>query len=276
VTSPAAAVLRRTLRRPVVQYLYASEVAARPTLARFAARHAARCIALSRHTRDLATGIGAAASAISVIPPGVDAVEPSRRKRYERPTILTVARLNESYKGHDVMLRAMPLIQSAVPEVQWIVAGDGALRPHLEAMAQAVGISSRVRFAGELPDAACAELFERSHVFAMPSRVIGSRRASEGFGIVYLEAAQRGLPVVAGNAGGATDAVEDGVTGLLVEPTDHVAVAEAISTLLRDRDRAARMGRDAAERAKAFAWPLIARRVEDLLLEVAPRREPGR
>jgi phosphatidylinositol alpha-1,6-mannosyltransferase len=110
---------------------------------------------------------------------------------------------------------------------------------------------------------------ERAWVFAMPSRVPAGGPGGEGFGIVYLEAAARGLPVVAGDRGGAVDAVDGGRTGLLVDATDHLAVADALTTLLLDRERAEEMGRAGRERAREFAWPLVSARVERLLLELA-------
>jgi glycosyltransferase involved in cell wall biosynthesis len=90
--------------------------------------------------------------------------------------------------------------------------------------------------------------------------------AGEGFGIVYLEAGVYGKPVVAGNVAGALDAVADGESGLLVNPTDSPAVASAIARLLHDRDLARRLGEAGARRAQGFAWPLIAERVEAVLL----------
>jgi phosphatidylinositol alpha-1,6-mannosyltransferase len=106
----------------------------------------------------------------------------------------------------------------------------------------------------------------------MPSRLPADRLGGEGFGMVYLEAGANGVPVVAGNVGGALDAVVDQQTGLLVDPADHVAVAGAISELLRDPGRAAALGRAGAEHAREFAWPLVAERVEQVLAEVAKRR----
>jgi len=105
----------------------------------------------------------------------------------------------------------------------------------------------------------------------MPSR-LASNGGGEGFGIAYLEAGALGVPVVAGNVAGALDAVVDGVTGLLVDPTDHVAVADAITALLLDRERAEQMGRAGAERAKQFAWPRIAGQVEELILSLVRER----
>jgi phosphatidyl-myo-inositol dimannoside synthase len=270
VTSPAAAVLKRMLRRPVIQYLYATEIPARPRLAGYAVSRAAASIAISRHTRDLAAAAGGPVDSIRVVPPGVDELRTaSRSPRFERPTMLTVARLEERYKGHDVVMRALPLIRARVPEMEWIVVGDGRLRSHLESLAHSFEISDSVRFTGEIPDGARNELLERAHVFVMPSRMTGDGMGGEGFGIAYLEAAQRGLPVVAGNVGGALDAVEDGVTGVLVDPTSHLEVAEAVIELLLDRDSAAGLGDNGIEHARSFAWPLIARRVEDVLFEVA-------
>ena len=93
----------------------------------------------------------------------------------------------------------------------------------------------------------------------------------EGFGIAYLEAGPRGLPVVAGNVAGALDSVIDGKTGLLVDPTDHAAVAYAVTELLLDKPRAEALGRAGAERARQLNWPAISRRVEELILALASR-----
>jgi glycosyltransferase involved in cell wall biosynthesis len=95
----------------------------------------------------------------------------------------------------------------------------------------------------------------------------------EGFGIAYLEAGAYGKPVVAGDAGGAREAVADGVSGLLVAPDDADAVAAALMRLLLDRELAARLGRGGEARARAHAWPRIAERVEAALLGTlaAPR-----
>jgi phosphatidylinositol alpha-1,6-mannosyltransferase len=101
----------------------------------------------------------------------------------------------------------------------------------------------------------------------MPSR-LDEHGGGEGFGIVYLEAGARGLPVVAGNVGGATDAVVHGETGLLIDPTDPDAVAGAIVALLTDKDRARSMGEAGRRWAERHACPTITAQWEDLLLEV--------
>jgi phosphatidyl-myo-inositol dimannoside synthase len=270
VAAPAARVLRRGLGLQFVQYLYADELPRRRRLVTSTLRQAAAGIAVSHHTKELVAELGADTSRVRVIPPGVDLPDRRRRERSAHPTIVTVARVDELYKGHDTLVRALPLVLSSVPDARWVVVGDGRLRPWLEQLARAHGIEASISFRGQVADAERDTWLDSAHVFAMPSRVPAGG-GGEGFGIVFLEAGGHGLPVVAGNVGGARDAVLDGATGLLVDPTDHVAVAAAITELLLDRSRAEALGRAGAARARALAWPQIVRRVEDVILEVVRR-----
>jgi phosphatidylinositol alpha-1,6-mannosyltransferase len=105
------------------------------------------------------------------------------------------------------------------------------------------------------------------NVFAMPSRLEASG-AGEGFGIVYVEAGARGLPVVAGNVGGAMDAVVHGTTGLLVDPESPKAIAEALTSIIIDRERAHEMGRAGWEYARSLSWQRATTQVEALLSEL--------
>jgi phosphatidyl-myo-inositol dimannoside synthase len=271
VLAPAVCALRRRMGLPFVQYLYANELIHRPRLLAFALRRAAAGIAVSRYTRELAAGLGADTSRVRVIPVGVDLPQGRLAERSPQPTIVTVARLDEPYKGHDTVIRALPLVRAAVPDVRWVVIGDGRLRPWLERLASAHGVAESTAFLGRVPDAERDAWLDRAHAFALPARVPAGG-GGEGFGIAFLEAGAHGLPVVAGNVGGARDAVVGGQTGLLVEPTDHVAVAAAITELLLDRARAEAIGRAGAARAGALAWPQVVRRVEDVILEVAHGR----
>jgi phosphatidyl-myo-inositol dimannoside synthase len=275
VTAPAAWTIRKTLGPRAVQYLYADEVRAAPRLCAFAVRDAGAVIVVSRHADALARTFGTETSRIHRIPPGVDLPgETAPATRADRPTLLTVARLEDEYKGHDVILRALPLIKRQVPDIRWVVLGDGPLRPRLKRRAAEGGLEGNACFLGGVSDAERDHWYRTAHVFVMPSR-LPAQGGGEGFGIVYLEAGARGLPVVAGNVGGALDAVVHGETGVLVAPTDPTAVAAAAVELLRSPERAARMGRNAAARAKRFAWPVIARQVEDLVVAVADRPAGG-
>ncbi len=268
VASPAAAAIRRALGVPVAQYFHAEEIGARPRLAAFAAEQADEAIAVSSYTAGLVRATGAAPAGIRVIPNGVDVPADPAPEPVDRPTFLTVARIQERYKGHDVLVRALALVRAKVPDVQWVVLGDGSLRPGIEALARSYGVADAVRFLGSVSDEQRNSWLRRAGLLAMPSRLPAGGFAGEGFGIVYLEAGAYGKPVVAGNVGGALDAVVDGATGLLVDPLDPLAIAEAISALLLDPQLAGRLGAAGRVRAQEHAWPLIVERVQAVLLEL--------
>jgi phosphatidylinositol alpha-1,6-mannosyltransferase len=268
-TAPAGLVLRRVLNAPLALYLYADELPAHRWLTRLALRQSDLAIAISRYTAELALDLGARPDRLELVPPGVDLPPPRRVPRSSVPTLVTVARLEDRYKGHDVVLRALGRIRREVPGARWVVIGDGALRPELEQLARDLGVDDAVEFAGAVDDAERDRRLDEAHVFVMPSRLPPPGAGGEGFGIVYLEAALHELPVVAGQAGGAMDAVVDGETGLLVpDPADPVQVADAVLALLNDPDRAKRLGQAGAERARGYAWPNVARRVDAALRRV--------
>ncbi len=208
---------------------------------------------------------------LRLIAPGVDLPRDSTPLPAQRPTVLTVSRLADRYKGHDVLLRALAKVRERVADVEWVVIGDGPLRAELEARARADGMAGSVRFLGAVDDHERDAWLRRATVLAMPSRLPEGRLAGEGFGIVYLEAASYGKPVVAGNVAGALDAVLDGETGLLVDPTDAGAVAEAITRVLCDPALASRLGAAGELRARSFSWPAMVGQVAELLREQLER-----
>ena len=266
VTSPAASLIHRMLGAPTLQYFHAKEVGAKPRLAAFAAREAQDVIAVSDYTSQLVATTGAFSADVHLISPGVDIPVDTEPLPASRPTFLTIARLEDRYKGHDVLIRALPLIRAKVPDVHWVVIGDGPLRLGLEQLARSHEVADAVSFLGAISDEERNAWLRRAHLLSMPSRLPAGGFAGEGFGIVYLEAAAYGKPVVAGNVAGALDAVLDGETGLLVDPTDPLAVAVAITRLLLDPELAHRLGASGARRAQEFAWPKICARVEAVLL----------
>jgi phosphatidyl-myo-inositol dimannoside synthase len=271
VMSPASSLVRRVLRVPVVQYFHGKELGTRPRLAGFAARNADACIAVSSYTASLIDSVGGDSRRVHLIHPGVDV--PPRGpalERASRPTVLTVARMEDRYKGHDVMVRAMSLVASRVPGAQWIVIGDGPLRAAIAELARSSGLGEdTIRFLGAADDGDRDRWLDQAHVFAMPSRMPAGGFAGEGFGIVYLEANAHGCPAVGGKVGGALDAVIDGETGRLVDPEDHIAVGNALVELLQDDSRRREMAAAGMRRAESFAWPRVAERVAELLRAVA-------
>ena len=167
------------------------------------------------------------------------------------------------------MMRAMPLIRERSPDARWVVVGEGSLRSELEALARAEGVADWVTFTGSVADEARDAWLDKSDVFVMPSRLVPGSLGGEGFGIVYLEAGAHGLPCVAANVGGSTDAVLDGETGLLVDPTSHTAVADAIVTLLLDHELRSRLGEAGRAYAKRLSWGRMAEEVDALIEGIA-------
>jgi phosphatidylinositol alpha-1,6-mannosyltransferase len=154
----------------------------------------------------------------------------------EAIVFMTVARLwsGDIYKGVDVTLRALPQILAQYPQVKYLVVGRGDDRPRLEALAQTLGIGDRVAFAGFVATEDLATHYQLADAYIMPSQ--------EGFGIVYLEAMCCGLPVLAGDADGSADPLQDGKLGWRVPHRDPDAVAAACLEMLAnlthpDRDR---------------------------------------
>jgi phosphatidylinositol alpha-1,6-mannosyltransferase len=269
-TAPAA----WTVRAPYVQYVYASELAPRPALARRALGGAARVVAISNYSRDLALDHGADPERTALVPPGVDQppTPPDLDGHRDSARILTVSRLDDACKGHDTLIRAMPLVHSQVPRARARIAGEGRLRPYYERLAASIGAGGFVDFLGAVSDDARDTELRQAAVFCLPVREppIG---AGEGFGIALLEAGAFGLPVVAGRAGGAVDAVLDRETGLLVDASvDHDSLASALIGLLGDEDLRRRMGQGGVERARGFSWDRMARDVERLCHEAIAAR----
>jgi glycosyltransferase involved in cell wall biosynthesis len=156
------------------------------------------------------------------------------------------------FKGVDTVIRALPGILSAMPDLRYVVVGEGVVRKKLEALAAEIGVAKSVTFAGEVTDDELAGFYRECDVFVLPSRGKGLQGVAggEGFGRVYIEAALAGKPVVGSRAGGAAEAVLHGRTGFVVNPESSEEVTEALLTILRDRELAARMG------AAGRAWAL--------------------
>lgn len=206
-----------------------------------------------------------------ILPPGVD-TERFRpdisgheiRERYDlegAPVAVCISRM-VTRKGQDTLIRGWRKVLRRVPEARLFLVGDGPSRPRLEALAAEEGIASSVVFAGQVSEEELPSFYAAGDVFAMPCRSRKGGLEVEGFGIVFLEAAAVGLPVVAGNSGGAAEAVEDGETGLVVDGTSDDAVAHSVADLLEDPARAATMGKLGRLRVEQdFAWPRVIERL---------------
>ena len=256
----------RALGIPVIAFVYATEVADKRRLASWSLRPAEFVVAISEHSAGLARSVGVPSGKIRVIHPGIGITPASPRAHLGSWTLLTVSRLVDRHKGHDVLLAAVKLLTSASHDVRLSVVGDGPLRQDLERLSSALDLDDRVRFHGSVSDERLDELYAQSDIFVMPSRLSGSGQG-EGFGIVFLEASAHGLPVVAGSEGGTTDAVVSGETGILVDARSPEAVAEAIANVLSDPQLYTSLSEGGTKWAAAHAWPVIGRRYRALVIE---------
>lgn len=232
---------------------------------------------VSEFCRDrIAGGLSAQAARRMVrLSPGVDVDrfaggdgEPLRREAgiaAGRPVALAAARL-VARKGHDTLLCAWPAVLHAVPDAALLVVGDGPRESALRRTVADLGLERAVFVHPGLPWAQMPAAYAAADVFALPCRNRLRGLEVEALGIVFLEAAAAGLPVVVGASGGAPETVVDGRTGYVVDPADPGAVADRIVALLTDRARAAAFG--AAGRARVQAgWSSAAavRTLEGLL-----------
>ncbi|MFD4969432.1 glycosyltransferase family 4 protein [Streptomyces sp. NPDC058424] len=183
----------------------------------------------------------------------------------DRPVVVCVSRLVRR-KGQDTLIRAMPRILAAEPDTVLLIVGGGPYEKELRALAARTGVSGSVRFTGAVPWAELPAHYGAGDVFAMPCRTRRGGLDVEGLGIVYLEASATGLPVVAGDSGGAPDAVLDGETGWVVRGGSPEEAADRVVTLLGDAELRRRMG----ERGRSWVeerwrWDLLAQRLQELL-----------
>ena len=189
----------------------------------------------------------------------------SRLGLADRPVVVCVSRLVPR-KGQDMLIRALPEIRRRVPDAALLVVGGGPYRSTLEKLARQTGLERDVVFTGSVPSAELPAHYAAGDVYAMPCRTRNRGLDVEGLGIVYLEASATGLPVVAGDSGGAPDAVREGETGYVVGGRDVTQLADRVATLLADRDLARQFG--AAGRAwveREWRWETQAQRMAALL-----------
>ncbi|HYC89653.1 MAG TPA: glycosyltransferase family 4 protein [Thermoanaerobaculia bacterium] len=240
----------RLFRIPYALHVYGTDLTTRrrsplvQRVARMVLRRAARVIVISDFGACAAAELGVDPSRIVKIVPPVDTERftPAARGSGGPPLLLTVARLVPR-KGHDTVLRALPLVLARIPDLQYAIVGEGPERARLEALARELGVERAVQFAGAAVDV--VPWYQSCDLFVMMSR--DEEGEVEGFGISFTEAAACAKPAIGGRSGGTAEAVLDGVTGLLVE--DEHSLADAIVNLLTDRETAARMGREGRERA---------------------------
>jgi phosphatidylinositol alpha-1,6-mannosyltransferase len=181
--------------------------------------------------------------------------------------IISVGRLVHR-KGQDKLIEAMPMIIKNIPNAHLLLVGEGPYRGHLENLIRKLNLQENVTFAGRILFDKLPSYLSAADLFAMPSRSRYFGLEVEGLGIVYLEASACGIPVVAGNSGGAPDAVLDGITGLCVDGTNVEQIASAVIEICSDAQRASEMGANGRNWiVDQWRWEIWSKEFNSLLID---------
>lgn len=255
---PLCRLIRTVARIPYAAMAYAYEIRA-PRMRRvagWALRGADVVVTISEFSRQAVLAHDVAPERVVVILPGPAVTAAAGGRRPGNPSadvdgkvLLSVSRLVERYKGHDMVLRALPLVRAKVPRAHYVIVGSGWLKSYLERLAASLGVRDAVTFVSDAGDDEVAAWYERCDLFILVSRESAASGGAEGYGIVFTEANAFGKPVIGGRSGGIPDAVLDGVTGVLVNPLDVGEIAEAVIRLMEDRAFALRLGAEGRRRA---------------------------
>ena len=229
----------------------------------------AECIqTIATFGKTVLSQIGVPENRITIITPGIDIAKTTSEIKIDpviasrltgKRVLLTVGRLLPR-KGQDMVIRALPQLINKHPDLRYVMVGCGyppKRKEYCEQLARELGVQDFVMALGDLDNAAVAWLYHACEIFVMANRTMSDGN-TEGYGIVFLEAGAWGKPVIGGRAGGAVDAVDDGVTGLLVDGAHVDDIAHAISKLLSDRELAMRMGEAGRQKAFRNGWDLKA------------------
>jgi len=231
---------------------------------------------VSRYTRGRFASAFGPEAALEHLPPGVDTdrfrPDPSSRAelraRYrlgQRPTVMCLSRLVPR-KGQDMLIRALPSIRQRVDGAALMIVGGGPYLETLRRLAERLDVSEDVTFTGGIPAAELPAYHAMADVFAMPCRTRGAGLDVEGLGIVFLEASATGVPVIAGCSGGAPETVQHNKTGLVVDGRSVGQIADAVTEMLADPDRAAAMGAAGRDWITAqWRWDALAARISELI-----------
>ncbi len=283
-TGPAAVLAARKLGVPSIITMHGGDVYVnpeqgydfptrwyvRPAL-RWTLRHAGALTAITEDCRQHALRAGAPADRIRLVFNGTDlrrfspAENGDRRGPRFGPNMIFACRQLFPRKGIRFLLEAAAQLKPRFPDLKVVLAGDGFERPELVRLADNLGLGADVTFLGWVPNTELPPYYRAAAVSVIPS-------LEEGFGIPAAEAMGCEVAVVASDAGGLPEVVEDGVTGLVVPRGDSTALAQAIGCLLADPERRRVMGQAGRARAlRLFDWDRSAEQFEQLYREVAAR-----
>ena len=229
-----------------------------------------KVIANSEYTKNLAIDCGVHKEKIVVINPGVDSAEELNKKSLDKvesllkiksPRLITVSRFDKR-KNHEKVIMALRNLKQIYPGIIYICVGYGDEEENVRKLVAELGLQPQVMFFKDISNELKNALVAKSDIFVMPSVV--HKKSVEGFGIVYVEAAQYGLPSLGGKDGGAADAIEHEKTGLICDGFELDEVYSSINLML-ENNKFHEYGKGAKENSAKFKWSSIIKEYKKIL-----------
>lgn len=244
---------------------------------RLAFDRAKKIITISNFTKDRLITRGVDALKIKIVfcgvdpghfKPGLDAKGIISKYGLEnKKVLLTVSRLDD-YKGHDMVIKALPKLITRFPDIRYLIVGTGPNEKNLKELVEKLSLSDYVIFTG-WQDALLPLHYNACDIFIMLSREVYAEAKVEGFGIVFLEANACAKPVIGGKSGGIEDAVVDQVTGILVDPLNLDEIVGAVTKILNDKRYAEQLGANGLNRIKRerLDWYNVSKKIREVIIE---------
>ena len=228
-------------------------------------------VANSKFTKNLAINCGVSANKIIVINPGVDPVQKLLKKNLDKaedllknksPKLITVARLDKR-KNHEKIIMSIKNLKQIYPNIIYICIGDGEEEKNIKKLVYELDLQEQVMFFKDISSELKNSLVAKSDIFVMPSII--HKKSVEGFGIVYIEAAQYGIPSIGGIDGGAADAIDHEKTGLICDGNNLDEIYSSINSML-ENNKYLEYGKTAKENSIKFKWDKIIEEYKKILI----------
>ena len=229
-----------------------------------------KIIANSEYTKNLAIEIGVKKEKIIVINPGIDPIKNLNQKSLDKvksllkvktPRLITVSRFDKR-KNHEKIIMALRNLKQIYPDIVYICIGSGDEEENIKNLVKELDLENQVMFFKDISDDLKNSLIAKSNLFVMPSTI--HKRSVEGFGIVYAEAGQYGVPSIGGKDGGASDAIEHKKTGLICDGNNLDEIYSSITFML-ENNKFLEYGKNAKDFVTKFYWPNIVEKYKDIL-----------
>ena len=229
-----------------------------------------KVIANSEYTKKLAIDNGVKEDKVLVINPGVNPVKELNKESLEKvesllkiktPRLITVSRFDKR-KNHEKIIMALRNLKQQHPDIVYICIGYGDEEENLKKLVQELNLSSQVMFFKDISDDLKNSLLVKSNIFVMPSII--HKTSVEGFGIAYIEAAQYGIPSLGGKDGGASDAIDHNITGLICDGNNLDEIYSSLNSMIENK-KYLEFGKNAKEYVSKFEWKKIVEEYKKIL-----------